>query len=146
MWPLRPRRGRRRPPAEGSPLYASCSREFCRTSHASGRAARMGNVMMSATPAPIRDLSANPEGNLRAVSCASPQVDVQSRLCLVAREGVSLIHRSAGCSLGIDGVDQRRVRIHLEISVQLPCFMLTVSVAGRFSVMARRPLQFANGG
>lgn len=29
------------------------------------------------------------------------------------RQGNSLIHRSDRCSLGIEGVDQRRTRIHL---------------------------------
>jgi hypothetical protein len=39
--------------------------------------------------------------------------EAQGRLGVVAGEGKSLIHRSGCGSFGIDGVDQRRVRIHL---------------------------------
>jgi hypothetical protein len=57
--------------------------------------------------------SAVPKGNVGAVTRASRKVAVQRRLRVVARRGISLIHRSDRCTLDIDGVDQRRPRIHL---------------------------------
>jgi hypothetical protein len=65
----------------------------------------------------------------------------QRRLGVVAGKGNFLIDRSDRCTLGIDGVDQRRVRIHLEnrglhhsfLILRLPVHVSRIrrSIAGR---------------
>ena len=68
---------------------------------------------MNLIPAPIHDLSPIPDGNVRAVDRRSNKCDAHGRLGVIAGKENSLTHGSDRHTLGIDAVDQRRVRIDL---------------------------------
>jgi hypothetical protein len=90
-----------------SPFHASCFGSFYGGSHASGPCGSHRQGIESVTAAPIHDLSATLEGNVRAVTRSSRKAEGWGSAETVMSEANSLNDPSDWGSLDIDGVDQR---------------------------------------